>query len=93
MRSLDEVRRLGGVGVWVAGRHRHVLPRLALIVADNEEKASPTTKKTLARPCHHCHIPGVRLGDTVGTSLALFPARRVHEAQEVVQAASGRGRA
>ena len=96
VRPLDEVRRLGGVGVWVAGRHRHVLPQLALIVADNEEKALLSLaykKKTSARPCHHCHVPGVRLGDTVGTSLAPFPARRVHEAQEVVQAASGRGRA
>ena len=93
---VKEVYDRGGAEIAILGRRWRVRPMLAVVVADNEEKALLTLaykKKESARPCHQCLVPRIRLGDVIGTAMVGEQPRALAGMREVVAAAGARGRA
>jgi hypothetical protein len=85
---LRAVQDRRGVAVTVAERRRLLFPLVCLIIADNEEKAMlllAYKKKNAARPCHHCLVTAVDLGDTVATANAPWPSRTIAAMKALVQ--------
>jgi hypothetical protein len=99
---LAPLRRLqdqGGVVVAMGAgepRHRTIYPLVALVVADNEEKAQlllAYKKKNGAHPCHECLVTSADLGDTVSTATNPRPPRTIRAAKALVREAAAPGAA
>ena len=96
LEPVELVRQRGGANVLVAGHRLHLVPQLAIVIADNEEKAvlSLTFKKpACSSPCHECLVPRDKFGDTVLTATQPFARRRPDDAHAIMTAASSRDRA
>jgi hypothetical protein len=78
---LEPLRRVhdkGGDPAMVHGVPCTLLPYLALVVADNDEKARLALcfgKHNSELPCYACLVPACDLGDTIRTSTRPYPAR------------------
>jgi hypothetical protein len=62
-----------------------VVPHIAIVVADNEEKKKLSLvfmANNGQRPCPTCLAPSAALADTVGTTAAPYPARRPEAMRE-----------
>lgn len=68
----------GGELVRVAHRRRFIVPLLAMVIADNDEKCRLTMcfgKYNSAYPCWSCWVPGDMLGNASHTSAEPYPHR------------------
>ena len=81
LQPLSEARERGGLACKVGGYDRVLVPAVAVVVADNEGKAtlSLTYKKKVAQmPCQACQIPREELGNIeAATDGPAYPARDV----------------
>ena len=84
VRPLAAVHLLGGEVMETGGLVRRVLPLLAVVVADNEEKGRLSLcyhKHNSAMPCHQCEVPLESMGNTVLTSTTPFSLRTVEDSK------------